>query len=150
MKVLEGGNIPSLQSRNVKELQALENDDTKDNEEDSKAFQPLNFLHKPVVKKNHQAQRRYEKPTLDISLPHVCLLSISPAFKIDNGYLFSIFRSLCTAISEYIRRSQSTFPRPSPSAWRQTIFQIYGTCFSNQMNQSRKNKKKRFCDGIEF
>lgn len=56
-------------------------------------------------------------------------------------YFFSIFRSPCTAISEYIRLSQSTFPRPSPSVWRQTIFQIYGICFLNRMNWRRKNKK---------
>lgn len=82
LKVLEGGNIPSMKSLHIKELQALEKHDSKDREEPELAAQPFLCLRKPVVRKDPRtdAQRRYEKPTLDISLPHVrCLLSLHPS-----------------------------------------------------------------------
>lgn len=68
----------------MNELQAIEkavvNAVAKDTKEEQEV-QPFEFLPKPVVKKDSRtdAQRRYEKPTLDISLPHVCLLSLQPS-----------------------------------------------------------------------
>lgn len=82
MKVLEGGNIPTLISRNIKELKLMDKEALNDIEpcDSSDSLQPFHrFIQKAVVKKNVQmdTQQHYEKPTLDISLPHVCLLSLN-------------------------------------------------------------------------
>lgn len=74
LKVLEGGNISTAAdvnefSKNMKKLEI------------SEAAKPYErIMQRPIIKKDAQAdaQRRYEKPTLDISLTHVSLLSYCP------------------------------------------------------------------------
>lgn len=153
MKVLEGGNMPTLLSRNINELRLLEREGPKDVETSDTvdALQPFRrFIHRAVVKKDVQmdAQQHYEKPTLDISLPHVCLLSVQPSTLITvkishfSSSLHLYYRFPSTAIWEFIQRSQSTFSEPFPSAWRQAIYQIYSTSFSSRMARKRNKMKK--------
>lgn len=83
MKVLEGGNIPTLVTRNVHELRAMEKEieskeveETREEVSDAKTYHRI--LSCPLVKKEERGERsRYEKPSLDISLPHVRLFLIS-------------------------------------------------------------------------
>lgn len=78
MMVLKGGNIPTLISRNINELELMEREASKDIElTDTSDVQFRRFIHRAVVKKDvlTDTQQHYEKPTLDISLPYVCLLS---------------------------------------------------------------------------
>lgn len=76
MKVLEG-NIQTLLAQNLTELREMENelsiDDASDDASDELSETYRCILRRPIVKKDVQdeAQRRCEKPTLDISLPHV-------------------------------------------------------------------------------
>lgn len=77
MKVLEGGNVPTLVTRNINELRAMEKEieskaveETREEISDAKTYHRI--LHCPLVKKEERAEKsRYEKPSLDISLPHV-------------------------------------------------------------------------------
>lgn len=77
MKVLEGGNIPTLVTRNIHELRAMEKEieskeveETREEVSDAKTYHRI--LSCPLVKKEERGERsRYEKPSLDISLPHV-------------------------------------------------------------------------------
>lgn len=98
MKVLEGGNIPTLISRHINELQLIEREASKDIELTDTSDAPFRrFIHRAVVRKDVQTdtQQHYEKPTLDISLPYVCLLSSQPStlitVKISHFSLLSIF-----------------------------------------------------------
>lgn len=96
LKVLEGGSVPALLTRNANPLQMKDKElpEDADDTESSDATKPFaRFLRKPSVKKDAQleAQRRYEKPTLDISLPHVCLLSLSATLKLITVKIISHF-----------------------------------------------------------
>lgn len=77
MKVLEGGNIPSLVTRNIQELRMMEKEvESKKVEETIEEISDAKTYHRilncPLVKKEERADKwRYEKPSLDISLPHV-------------------------------------------------------------------------------
>lgn len=79
LKVLEGGNVSMLTDDGL-----LRKTEKPKMSEAAKQYQ--HFIQRPIVKKDTQtdAQRRYEKPTLDISLTHVSLLSYCPS-KFDNG-----------------------------------------------------------------
>jgi hypothetical protein len=103
LRVLEGGNVTMTADFDEfsKKMRKSEIPDP------AKPYQRI--IQRPIVKKDAvaEAQRRYEKPTLDISLTHVSLLSYCPR-KIDNGenivflspFLLSIVitRSLSIAI----------------------------------------------------
>lgn len=88
LKVLEGGNIPTLLTRNVHEMKKMEKEQSNENESiseeadpsseeysDAKSYQRI--INRPVVKKENEGKRRerllYEKPSLDITLPHVSI-----------------------------------------------------------------------------
>lgn len=79
LKVLEGGNIPTLLTKNVRELRAIEKEMegkevvARARKDDSEAKTYHRILHCPVVKKEVMEKPRYDKPSLDISLPHVCI-----------------------------------------------------------------------------
>lgn len=109
MKVLEGGNIPSLVTPKMAELKMMENEKSNDTEVSdlSEAAKPfIRFMEKAVLKKDpkKESKQRYEKPTLDISLPHVCLLSVQASQslitdKISHSSPFHLYyRSLSIAI----------------------------------------------------
>ena len=86
LKVLEGGKILPLLTRHAHELKSIEKE-TAVTEIGDETKQPYcAILHRPIVKKDVQtdAQWHYEKPTLDISLPHVCLLSLWVSFINDK------------------------------------------------------------------
>lgn len=90
MKVLEGGNVPTLLTPKLNELQKMEKEESAgseetDSSESTKQF--FRFMKKVVLKKDsrNDTKQRYEKPTLDISLPHVCSLSVQPSKVVDNG-----------------------------------------------------------------
>lgn len=98
MKVLEGGNIPTLVTRNVHELRAMEKEieskevvETREEVSDAKTYHRI--LSCPLVKKEERGERsRYEKPSLDISLPHVSFLFNFLDFEILSFYFhFYIF-----------------------------------------------------------
>lgn len=76
LKVLEGGNIPTLVTKNVHEMRAIEKEmevveDVRVDDSEAKTYHRI--LHCPVVKKETSEKPRYDKPSLDISLPHVCI-----------------------------------------------------------------------------
>lgn len=88
LKVLEGGNIPTLVTRNVHEMRAIEKEmESKEVVEevrgdDSEAKTYHRILNCPVVKKETIEKSRYDKPSLDISLPHVCIFISSSLTRI--------------------------------------------------------------------
>jgi hypothetical protein len=80
LKVLEGGNIPSLMTRNINELkEEVEFEMVEPSSDASAEYSNTNsydrILSRPVVKKEDEEKKKerllYEKPSLDISLPHV-------------------------------------------------------------------------------
>lgn len=98
LKVLEAGNLSPLLTRKLEKLHMIDKDEAEDVtmiqvHETTTLF--TRFLRRPVLKKDVQQNARqliFEKPTLDISLPHVCLLSVQASnlttVKISH---FSIF-----------------------------------------------------------
>ncbi|XP_070491037.1 WD repeat-containing protein on Y chromosome [Chironomus tepperi] len=80
LKVLEGGNIPTLMTRNINELEKEEEEIVKQpssqfSVESMESSQYDRILSRPVVKKEDEEKKKerllYEKPSLDISLPHI-------------------------------------------------------------------------------
>lgn len=77
LKVLEGGNIPTLVTRNITELKAMDKErESKEAEElrqeHSEATTYHRILNCPLVKKEEKAEKmRYDKPSLDFTLSHV-------------------------------------------------------------------------------
>jgi hypothetical protein len=69
LKVLEGGDIPTLITRDVNEVKEIEKQELSDMSD--KTLQCI--INRPVVKKKDENANKslYDKPTLDISLPHV-------------------------------------------------------------------------------
>lgn len=94
LKVLEGGNIPSLTSRNINELtEEAEVEIAEPSSDASAEYSNSNsydrILSRPVVKKEDDEEKKkerllYEKPSLDISLPHV---SVSFLFLFNFHFL---------------------------------------------------------------
>jgi hypothetical protein len=77
LKVLEGGNIPTLVTRNINELKALDKErESKDAEEMRQEHSEETTYHRilncPLVKKETKLEKmRYDKPSLDFTLSHV-------------------------------------------------------------------------------
>jgi hypothetical protein len=106
LKVLEGGNIPTLLTRNVNELEKEEEEAEREPmiplSEDTIDYTDLNsydrILYRPKVKKEDEEKKRerllYEKPSLDISLPHVSVsYFFYSIFIFDNLFFFSFIDS---------------------------------------------------------
>jgi hypothetical protein len=89
LKVLEGGNAPLVRESTQKTSENLQSSDMSDA---AKLYQRI--IQRPIVKKDAKSdtQRRYEKPTLDISLTHVSLLFYCPLKLIAVQHRIFAFR----------------------------------------------------------
>jgi hypothetical protein len=104
IRVLEGGNVPPKLTRQFTELKALDKEAAREMETDSETSETKFYrqiLRRPVIKKDQQieAQRHFEKPTLDISLTHVRLLTMT--FLLMPYFLIQIFVCLHQQIPVY-------------------------------------------------
>ena len=97
LKVLEGGNIPTLMTRNVNELEKEEEEAEKEPSCDysAESIEPSQYdriLNRPVVKKEDEEKKKerllYDKPSLDISLPHVSIFYIFCSSFIQFPFFF--------------------------------------------------------------
>lgn len=97
LKVLEGGNVPELVKRNIDDILKEEKQLAQVEMESEVPEASRRILQRPVVKKDvrTETQRRFEKPTLDISLPHVCSMSTFKVFYFTHFHLH--YRSLFIA-----------------------------------------------------
>lgn len=101
LKVLEGGNIPTLMTRNINELEKEEEEVVVQepsidlSAESVESCQYDRILNRPVVKKEDEDKKKerllYEKPSLDISLPHVSFSYYFIQFPFLTIFLLHLF-----------------------------------------------------------
>jgi hypothetical protein len=149
LKVLEGGNIPTLVSDEIDDMlrvdkgaAAPEEDDESFSECESTDNQLLDkILSRPLVKPKDEQERKtlYEKPSLDISLSHVRFAKLKMA---PPDYSVSHYRFPFIATFGSIAQFRLICHPQFPTAWTSTICQTCKT--SHSLSPKRQSNGNSF------